>query len=63
MKAVTASEKKSICSNVLKVVQKFMKDLGRWQRKQNDSKLRDVFLLVGLEARNDVSKGTYVAKL
>lgn len=57
MKAVTASEKKSIFSSILKVVQKFMKNLGRRQRKQNDSKLRDELLLVGWEACNYVSKG------
>lgn len=49
--------KKSIFSSILKVVQKFMKNLGRRQRKQNDSKLRDELLLVEKEACNYVSKG------
>lgn len=38
-----------------------MKNLGRRQRKQNDSKLSDELLLVGWEAQNDVSRGKYVA--
>lgn len=38
---------KSIFSCILKVVQKFMKNLGRRQRKRNDSELSDELLLVG----------------
>lgn len=55
-------EKKSIFSSILKVVQKFMKNLGRRQRKQNYSKLRDELVLVGWKACTDVSKGARVAK-
>lgn len=58
MKAVTASgKKKSIFSSLLKVVQKFMKNLGRRQRKQNDAPVSDELLLVGWEAYSDVSTG------
>lgn len=39
-----------------------MKNLGRRQRKENDSKLRDELLLVGWEACTDVSRGVYLAK-
>lgn len=39
-----------------------MKNLGRRQRKQDDSKLSDELLLVGWEASNNVGKGKYAAK-
>ena len=39
-----------------------MKNLGRRQRKQNDSKLSDELLLVGWKESNDVSTGKHVPK-